>query len=61
MLVSGERASEHDSFNGACSAKIVTPAPGDGALAGGGVAAGERRVQEDIQYEQSKRVHVRVA
>lgn len=28
MLVGGSRASEHDSFNGACSAKIVTPTPG---------------------------------
>ncbi|CAM9374312.1 unnamed protein product, partial [Ectocarpus sp. 12 AP-2014] len=28
VLVGGSRASEHDSFNGACSAKIVTPPPG---------------------------------
>lgn len=28
VLVGGERASEHDSFNGACNARIVTPPPG---------------------------------
>lgn len=29
VLVGAERASEHDSFNGACNARIVTPPPGD--------------------------------
>lgn len=27
LLVEWERASEHDTFNGACNAKIVTPSP----------------------------------
>lgn len=42
MLVSGERASEHDSFSGACNAKVVTPPPSDGSLqpGGGSVTAG---------------------
>lgn len=42
VLVSGDRASEHDSFNGACNAKIVTPPPSDGAhqSGGGSVATG---------------------
>lgn len=36
MLVGGLRASEHDSFSGACSGRIVTPQRGDGVQAGGG-------------------------
>lgn len=39
VLVSGERASEHDSFNGACNAKVVTPPPSDGAHNPGGGSA----------------------
>ncbi|CAM9860165.1 unnamed protein product [Ectocarpus fasciculatus] len=34
VLVGGSRASEHDSFNGACSAKIVTPPPGGEIISG---------------------------
>ena len=36
MLVTGDRASEHDSFSGACNAKVVTPPLSDGALQPGG-------------------------
>lgn len=41
VLVSGKGASEHDSFNGACNAKIVTPPPSvDGISAVGRVISG---------------------
>lgn len=41
VLVSGQGASEHDSFNGACNAKIVTPPPSvDGISAVGRMISG---------------------
>ena len=40
MLVGGERASEHDSFNGSCNARIVTPPPGGDVTGSGNAAAG---------------------
>ncbi|CAM9458952.1 unnamed protein product, partial [Pylaiella littoralis] len=39
VLVGGERATEHDSFNGSCSAKIVTPPLGNDVVGGGSTSA----------------------
>lgn len=55
MLVSGKGASEHDSFNGACNAKIVTPPPSvDGIPAVGRMVSGmHREILVSLEYIES--------